>query len=182
MTSARLSKRHLLRVIALGMLAGVLGCAAQAHHETAAGSDLAAQRTYAWITDEPVLIQLGETQPAVRTPENEQRVRKAIDAALTARGLTAAPRDQADVLVAFSVGTHARYRLEGAKDGWVASLEPGQPQTKGTLHIYLLHRADQKEIWHGWTSKWLSEADDPDVVVHDAVARIMAKYPVSARS
>lgn len=175
-----LPRRPFLHAIAIATAIVLFGCASKVHHESAAGYDLAALRTYAWITDEPVLIQFGESQENVRTPENEQRVRKAIDEALAARGFTAAPRDSADVLVAFSVGTHARYRLEGAKDSWVASLEPGKPQTKGTLHIYLLHRADQKEIWHGWTSKWLSESDDPDTVVREAVARIMAKYPVRA--
>ena len=157
-----------------------LGCAGKKHTEATSGYDLAAMRTYAWITDD-ALIQLGESQPNVRTPQNEQRLRRAIEAALQARGFTASSRDAADVLVAFSVGTHARYRLEGAKDGWVASLEPGEPQTKGTLHIYVLHRADQKEIWHGWTSKWLNKTDDPDTVVRDAVAQIMAKFPVPVR-
>jgi hypothetical protein len=155
-----------------------IGCAAKVHHEAKPGYDFATVHTYAWVTDDPVLIQLGETQPNVRTRDNEQRLRTAIDEALAARGFTPAPRDSADVLVAFSVGTHARYRLEGGADSWIASLEPGQPQTKGTLHIYLVDRGDQKEVWHGWTSKWLSPGDDPDRIIREAVARIMATYPV----
>jgi len=171
-----------MRALVLGALVSMLGCAAKVHQEAKPGYDLAALRTYAWITDEPVLIQFGESQPTVRTPENEQRLRTAIDEALAARGFTQVPRAEADALVAFSVGTHARYRLEGGRDSWIAGLEPGKPQTKGTLHIYLVHRDDQKEIWHGWTSKWLNEGDDPDTVIREAVARIMATYPVPAAS
>jgi len=182
-TAASASPREHLRrrdVVALLGAAGVLlaiGCASQVHHETAPGADLGAAKTYAWVTDEPGLISMGESQPNVRTPENEQRIRAAIDRALAQRGLEKVARDAADVHVSFSVGTRVRYRLEGGPDSWIASLTPGEKQTKGTLHIYVLHPGDEREVWHGWTSKWLDKSDDPDRVIGEAVARIMAKYP-----
>ena len=181
MSVAGRSRRLFLHGVALGVLAAALGCAGKVKHEAAPGYDFKSLKTYAWITEDLVLIQLGETQANVRTEENERHVRGAIDDALAARGLTAAPHDTADVLVAFSVGTHARYRLEGGENSWIAGLEPGKPQTKGTLHIYLVHRGDEKELWHGWTSKWLNEGDDPEQVIGDAVTRIMATFPVAAR-
>jgi hypothetical protein len=123
------------------------------------------------------MIGVGDIQPNVRTEANERRLRAAIDASLAERGYTKVARDGADLIVAFSVGTRVRYRLEGGPDSWIAGLQPGEKQTKGTLHIYLLHRGDEKEAWHGWTSKWLNEGDDPDTVVRDAVARIMSEVP-----
>lgn len=169
----------------------LIGCAGKPHYEVTPGYDVATYATYAWATDELVMIGVEEidanappekaAQPNVRTEANERRLRAAIDAALAERGYTKAPRDQADLLVAFSVGTRVRYRLEGGPDSWIASQQPAETQTKGTLHIYLLHRADQKEAWHGWTSKWLNRGDDPDAVVRDAVTRIMAKLPAHAR-
>lgn len=179
--SAGRPRRSFLHTAALVVVAAALGCAGKVKHEAAPGYDLASMKTYAWITDDPVLIQFGESQPRVRTQENEERLRRAIDDALGARGLTAVPREQADLLVAFSVGTHARYRLEGGSNSWIAGLEPGKPQTKGTLHIYLVHHREEKEVWHGWSSNWLNESDDPERVIRDAVTRIMATYPVKAR-
>ncbi len=175
------SRRIFLHTVALAAVAAALGCAAKVKHETTPGYDLSSLKTYAWITEERVLIQFGESQPQVRTKENEERLRSAIDDALAARGLTPAPRDQADLLVAFSVGTHARYRLEGGTNSYIAGLEPGKPQTKGTLHIYLLHRSDEKEVWHGWSSKWLEESENPEQLIRDVVTRIMATYPGTAR-
>lgn len=154
------------------------GCAAKVHDEVEPGYDLTAFDSYAWVTEEPVLIKLGDSQPNVRTPENEARLRKAIDAALAARGLSKVAFAEADVHVAFSVGTQVRYRLEGGRDSWVAGLEPGVKQTKGTLHVYLMHPGDEKEIWHAWTSRWLDKSEDPDVVVRDAVAKVMSRFPV----
>jgi hypothetical protein len=171
------------RSIAIGMLAGVLavgGCAGKAHAEVEPGYDFATFDSYAWITPEPVLINLGDSQPTVRTGENERRIRAAVDAALAARGFTEVPYAEADVHVAFSVGTVVRYRLEGGKDSWVAGLEPAEPKTKGTLHVYLLHPGDEKEVWHGWTSKWLEKSDDPETVIRAAVTKVMAQYPKSA--
>ncbi len=134
--------------------------------------------SYAWVTDELVLIQLGDDQSNVRTPENEKRLRAAIDRELQARGLTSAPRDEADLLVAFSVGTTVRYRLEGLSTGSsYGGVKPGTKQTKGTLNIYLIDRAQQHEVWHGWITKWLSKSDDPDAVVNGAVQKIMATFP-----
>lgn len=168
-------------VLALALVAPAVGCAGKVKHQAAEGYDFAAAKSYAWVTDEPVLIQLGDPQPTVRTAENEARIRAAIEAALAARGLTKVAVADADLEVAFSVGTVVRYRLEGGHDSWIAGLEPGQRQTKGTLHIYLLNRGGKKEVWHGWTSKWLNRSDDADTVVHDAVAKIMATYPVAAK-
>ena len=156
-----------------------MGCAAAVHHDVTACSDVAAMRTYAWITDDPVLIQLGDRQPAVRTQANEQRLRAAIDDALARRGFTRVAREDADLHVAFSVGTRTRYRLEGSSNSWVGGLVPGEKQTKGTLHIYLLQPDGGSEIWHGWTSQWLAKDDDADVVVHDAVTRIAKELPAA---
>jgi hypothetical protein len=152
-------------------------CATTVHHETTACSAVSAPHTFAWITEDPVLIQLGERHPAVRTEDNEQRLRGAIDRELERRGYTRVAKGDAELHVAFSVSTQRRYRLEGARDSSLASLEPGRKQTKGTLHIYLLEPDEGNEIWHGWTSQWLSTADDPDAVVTDAVRRIADELP-----
>ena len=59
---------------------GSVGCASSAPMvEKDADYDFAAVTTYAWVTDEPVLITFGEDQPNVRTKDNELRIRAAIE-------------------------------------------------------------------------------------------------------
>ncbi|MBC8070781.1 MAG: DUF4136 domain-containing protein [Deltaproteobacteria bacterium] len=155
------------------------GCATAVHHETTACSVLSTPHTFAWVTPDPVLIQLGERHTGVRTDANERRIRAAVERELEDRGYTRTAHDEAELHVAFSVGTQRRYRLEGGRDSWVASLSPGEKQTKGTLHIYLLEPDEGNEIWHGWTSQWLTKQDDPDAVIADAVSRITAELPTA---
>src|SRR5690349_13076830 len=115
------------RMFAVAALSCLLttACATAVHHETTACSAVSAPHTFAWLTEDPVLIQLGERHPAVRTEDNEQRLRSAIDRELEARGYTRVAKGDAELHVAFSVETQRRYRLEGARDSSLASLEPG---------------------------------------------------------
>lgn len=176
------SRRRALALFGAGLLlAAGTACAPVVHAERTAGYDFASARTYAWITEDLVLIELGEPQPNVRTKDNERRIRAAVEHELEARGMTKAPKDQADLLVSFSVGVRIRYRVEGGEGNAVTGAGgPGEPQTKGTLNIYLLDRAQETEVWHGSTSKWLRKSDDPQAVIDGAVARIMAVYPNEA--
>jgi hypothetical protein len=94
------------RSIAFTVLAGTLiigACATKAHAEVEPGYDFATFHSYAWITPEPVLINLGDSQPTVRTGENELRIRAAVDAALVAREFAEVPYAEADLHVSFSV-------------------------------------------------------------------------------
>ena len=157
---------------------GPLGCAASAPMvEKDDAYDFAAVATYAWVTDEPVLITFGEDQPNVRTKDNELRIRAAIERELSARGMEKVEADGAAVLVAFSVGTRMRYRLEGGDRTSNFTEGPGEKQTEGTLNIYLLDRATDKEVWHGSVTKWLDKSEDADAVVNEAVGKIMARFP-----
>ncbi len=173
--------RTALRVGLLGAAlasAGLVGCATSAPVvEKDAGFDFSAVQTYAWVTDEPVLITFGEDQPNIRTKENELRVRDAIERELSARGLEKVEAASADALVAFSVGTRMRYRLEGGDRTSNFTDGPGEKQTQGTLNIYLLDRETDREVWHGSMTRWLKKSDDPQVVINAAVANVMSQYP-----
>ncbi len=139
--------------------------------------DFSAVSTYAWVTDEPIMITFGDDQPTVRTKDNELKIRAAIERELGTRGMAKVEADAAQLLVAFSVGTRMRYRLEGGDRSSSVTDGPGDKQTKGTLNIYLLDREADKEVWHGSTSKWLEKGDDADVVINEAVGKIMSVFP-----
>jgi len=177
------SRRRALALVGAGLLLVSAACAPAVQAERTANYDFAAATTYAWITEDLVLIELGEPQPNVRTKDNERLIRAAVERELGARGMTKAPHDQATLLVSFSVGVRIRYRVEGG-EGTSSSINsvgsPSDPQTKGTLNIYLLDRAQQHEVWHGSTSKWLRKSDDPETIVNEAVGNVMAVYPNAA--
>jgi len=153
-----------------------LGCAPKVNVTTAPDFDFASAGTYAWITDELVLIQQGDPQPNVRTEANETLVRAAIERELAAKGYTKVAHDDADLLLAFSVGVRVRYRVEAVDIGG----DVGDPQTKGTLNIYVLDRAASREVWHANVTDWLSKSEEPAAVVDRAVGRLMAKLPPHA--
>jgi hypothetical protein len=169
--------------MAFAMLAGLaaagpLACASTVQVSERADFDFSSSRTYAWITDEPVLIQFGKPQPNVRTRANEALIRDAVDRELAAKGYTKVEHDDADLLVAFSVGVLMRYRVEGVSLGDA----PGGRQTKGTLNLYFLDRKSAREVWHAYVSRWLSKSDDPKAVADGAVGRILAEFPAAPAS
>ncbi|WP_266215917.1 DUF4136 domain-containing protein [Paraliomyxa miuraensis] len=164
----------------VGGLWAVVACAPKVNAQRTPDYDLEAAKAYAWVTEDLVLIELGEDQPNVRTKDNERLIREAVNRELAARGFQLVPKEQAQVLVAFSVGVRVRYRVEGVDPSSITATGPGEPQTKGTLNIYLIDRATEAEVWHGWTSKWLHKGDDPAAVIDEAVRKIMAAYPNDA--
>ncbi len=178
--SPSLLRRNVLSALGAGLLLASTACAPKVQAQRVPGFDLEAVKSYAWITNELVLIEFGTTQPNIRTKDNEQRIRSAVDRELTSRGFSAVDRSEAELLVAFSVGVDMRYRLEGADGTALTPDGPGEQQTKGTLNIYLLDPQGQRQVWHGWISKWLSSNDDPEEVINMAVGKIMSAYPNEA--
>lgn len=175
-----ISRRGALGVLAAGLLV-LAGCATvKVRADRAPDFDLEAAKTYAWITDEPVLIQFGEDQPEIRTKTNEGLIRAAVDRELAARGFGLSAREEADLLVAFSVGLRTKYRLEGGPGTAIIMDGPGQTQTEGTLNLYLIDRAADREVWHGQVSAPLDLNEEPKTVIDRAVARIMNVYPGTA--
>lgn len=177
LASKSFSRRLFARAAILGTVALTLGCAtSKVYTERDAAFDTSAAKSYAWVTEDLILIQFGKNQPNLRTDENELLVRRAMERELEAKGLAKVDKTEADYLVAFSVGATIRYRIEGTDEGSLALAGPGQKQTKGTLNIYILDAKTKDEVWHGWTSKWLSKNDDPTEVADAAVHKVLAEF------
>ena len=78
--------------------------------DTAGGVQLDGVVSYAWISDEPVLVG-NAAAPAVINPLNARRIRKAIDFELARKGYRQVPLADADLVVAASLGTRDRVQL-----------------------------------------------------------------------
>ena len=170
-----------LRILTIALLlaAPSIGCAKQMKAETewAEGTDFSKYTTYRWITEDLVLIQSGSGDPNIRTTENETRIRAAVDKALEAKGLRKAEGEEAQLVVAFTVGTKLHYKISGAGGQDLDILGEGDSVTRGTLTLYLFDHATQKQIWSAWTSKDLERGTDPDTVINAAVGVLLNEFP-----
>ena len=52
--------------------------------------------------------------------------------------------------------------------------------TEGTLRIEFFDRATKQAVWVGWASKRLSESEDRQAVVREAVTAILEPLPAPA--
>lgn len=169
---------ELLASLGFAVVLVLSGCSKQleAHTEYAEATDFSQYRTYRWITDDLVLLQSGSGNPSIRNVENERRIRAAIEREFDAKGLRKATGDDAQLIVAFTVGTKVRYHIQGG--AWYDILtEPNAAYTRGVLTIYVFDRASQQQIWSAWTRKDLEPGDDPDTVINAAVEVLLAEFP-----
>lgn len=148
----------------------------QAKTEYAEDVDFSQYQTYRWITDDLVLIQPGTGDDRIRNVANERRIRSAIERELEARGLRKAAGDDAELIVAFTLGTHVRYRIQGG-DNYDIVTDPAASYTRGVLTIYLFDRASRRQIWSARTHKNLEPGDNPDAVINTAVDVLLARFP-----
>ncbi|MEZ4380884.1 MAG: DUF4136 domain-containing protein, partial [Nannocystaceae bacterium] len=140
------------------------------------GVDYAQYSSFRWITDDLVLIQSGTGNERIRNVDNEKRIRAAVERGLAAKGMTKGGAD-ADLVVAFTVGTKVRYRLEGDDYSTIVIDGPGGTVTRGTLTLYLFDPKDNVQVWQAWTSKDLEPGEDPEAVINGAVDLLLTQYP-----
>jgi hypothetical protein len=164
-------------LLALALASGCYNIKTGSEYDYSA--DFSSYATYAWVTEDLTLIGTGTGNPAIRNEQNETWIREAVDRSLTQRGLEKVPIDEAQLVVTFVVGTKEELRLEGGGTNYGFLGAKGEPPKyyKGSLSIDLFDRATRRQIWHGWASKPLDPGDDPQRVIDDAVARIMAAFP-----
>ena len=90
-------------------LALLTGCATTltARSDYDRSKDFSGLRSYAWITDDPIVTAPGEASPV--SPLNRRRIVEAVDAALLRKGYTRAVEpDAADFVVSYTVGARGR--------------------------------------------------------------------------
>jgi hypothetical protein len=170
----------LLMAMTLLVAGPQIGCAKPLTAETehAEGVDFGQFETYRWITDDLVLIQSGTGNENIRNVENEKLIRAAVERELEAKGLRKASGDEADLVVAFTVGTKVRYQIQGGSTPLELAGEAASV-TQGTLTLYMFSRASSEQIWSAWTKKDLEPGSEPDPIIKQAVAVLLAEFPPS---
>ena len=156
-------------------------------------------RTYAWITDQPMFAS-NAASPEVVNPLNEQRIRTAVEEQLQNKGYQKVTIDQADFVVAFTLGARDRVRVQqsyndfgygyyGYHHGFSRFSRFGRgfngfgPSVsvrtfiEGTLVVDIFENAEKEAIWHGSASKRLSRDNGTRELIDEAVTILLAEFP-----
>ncbi len=170
--------------------------------EVAEHAEFGELKTYAWITEQPFFTS-NAASPEVINPLNEQRIRTAVEQQLQNKGYRRVSIDQADFVVAFTLGARERVRVQqyyndfGYRyygyhhgfsrfgrfgrfgrgfDGFGPSVSV-QTFTEGTLVVDIFENTEKEAIWHGSATKRLSRDNGTLELIDEAVTTLLAEFP-----
>ncbi len=156
-------------------------------------------KTYAWITDRPMFVS-SAVSPDVINPLNEQRIRSAVEQTLQNKGYRQVSIDQADFVVAFTLGARDRVRVQqyyndfgynyygyhrgfsrfgrfGRGFNGFGSSVSVRTFTEGTLVVDIFENTEKEAIWHGSATKRLSRDKGARQLIDEAVTALLAEFP-----
>ena len=161
-------------------------------HDSDPEADFAKYRSFAWISEDPVMWpRPGVVNSKYISPIDEQRIRRAVDADLLAKGYRRAESlDIADLVVSFTIGSQQKLKTNstagrsstyGGRGGWYGgSSVRVSTYTEGTLALEFYDRETRHAVWVGWASKRLSKSDDSEKIIGKAVAAILEEFPAAS--
>ncbi len=190
--------------LSLLLVLSISACAAQLKSsvDVAEHAEFGELKTYAWITEQP-LFTSNAVSPEVVNPLSEQRIRTAVEEQLQHKGYRKVSIDQADFVVAFTLGTRERVRVQqyyndfgynyyGYHHGFSRFGRFGRfgrgyngfgPSvsvrtfTEGTLVVDIFENAEKEAIWHGSATKRLSRDNGTRQLIDEAVTTLLAEFP-----
>jgi hypothetical protein len=165
------------------------GCATtlQTHSDHDASQDFSGYRTFAWMSDQPMMAP--PEQIARVSPLNRNRIEKAIESELTAKGFQkTADRSAASFVVSYTVGARDRVDAQSYPAPYAGPWRWGYPYwrdvdvrtyTEGTLAIDIFDGKTHQPVWHGRGSKQITEHDVTHAAeeIPPAVAAILKEFP-----
>ena len=203
MTQLTTSSISPVRAVVLGLLASVLGACATPVRSTVDVADDAMfgeLKTFAWITEASLLNSNANVHGLVN-PINEQRLRSGIEAELHEKGYRKVDADEADFVIAFSLGAREQVRVQqfyinfgyayyghfrgfsrfgirfGPRFGGVGPVVNTRTFNEGTLVLDVFDTSNRQAIWHGRATRRLSRDDTGPELIEDAITTLLAEFP-----
>ena len=179
---------HRLLLAGTGLLT-LLGCASSpVMTDFDPAADFASYRSFAFLEPQPVVAAPPDLSPLI-----PPRIVNATRSELVAKGYVETEDGaEADLIVSFTLGARDRvqvteypsYYQRGPND-WGAPYYDEvdvRSYTEGTLAIDLFDVKKQAPVWHGKTSRAITNKirENPAETIREAVAEIMAEYPPKA--
>jgi len=188
------SRAFLPVIVAVTVVLAACASGFTASHDSDPEHDFGGYRTYAWISDHPMIV--GETS-RIPNPLLESRIMGTIEEGMTARGFNKVNDPEiADFVLSFTVGSREEIRVDsypssyagygygrgarwgGAYYGMGTETNVRQYQ-KGMLALDVFDVAEHRPVWHGVATKSITESDRKkiDETVRAAVDAILAGFP-----
>jgi hypothetical protein len=147
-------------------------------------ADFSALRSWAWL--EPSGEDPGH--PLLRSPLLHDRVRRAVEAELAARGYEQAPAERADFRVGYHLSLEQKldtYTIDhtygyGRWGVWTYPETYVQEYQEGTLILDVVDARRGKLAWRGWASRPVYEQPSPEESernVRKAVSAVLDRFP-----
>ena len=158
-------------------------------HDSDPEADFAGYRTWAWITEEPLIgPKAGEVPVSYVSPLDEKRIRRAVETTLSAKGYLKENAEESDLIVSFTIGTQEKTKVYSTPSagyyddygygGWYGGSDVRiRRYTEGTLSVQFYDRRSKNAVWVGWGSKRVSKSDDSEKVIKEAVTKILEAFP-----
>jgi hypothetical protein len=159
-------------------------------HDSDPEADFSRYHSWAWISEESLIgARPGQIQATYVSPIDERRIRSAVERELAAKGYRKVAPAEADLIVSFSIGTQEKTKIYSTPNagagyygygygGWYGgSTVRSYQYTEGTLAIEIFDREARRAVWVGWGSKRLSNNDDSEKVIDEAVKKILEPLP-----
>lgn len=175
---------RLLAPLLLALLAGCSGIKVNSDYDPAV--DFASLRNYAWLPRAPE----GTGDPRLDSSLLNDRIERAIDDSLRAKGLTKVAAEQADFFVTFHIGIDQKldvttipttYGYYGRWGGFYGGTETRVDQyEQGTLLIDFVDQGKDDLLWRGSGQTRISEhrsPEDREKRVREVVEAILGQFP-----
>lgn len=153
-------------------------------------ANFAAYRSFSWINEKPY-IPTNTSIPvsALALSMIESGIRRQLEQ----KGYAfTEDRDTADVLVAYTVGTRDKMRMDSYPVGYRGHWGWHDPYdhyyfrrasaenyTQGTLGVDIFDNESGKPVWHGWAEKTVTKSDrsNPGPTIEEGVAKLFESFP-----
>lgn len=152
--------------------------------------DFGSFQSFSWIDRVPYVA----TESSIPvSPLELEMIESGIRTQLEKKGYAfTTDREAADLLVAFTVGTRDKVRMESYPVGYRGHWGWHEPHshyyfrhvsaenyTKGTLGIDLFDNETGKPIWHGWAEKTVTQGDrtDPGPSIDKGLTKLFGSFP-----
>lgn len=152
--------------------------------------DFSSYKTFAWIDEQPHIAPSSSIPVSALALEH---LHTAIRSELTGKGYTfVEDRDEADFVVAFTIGTRDRIVVDSYPPeyrgswGWHVPYSQFEYRevgthtyTSGTLGVDIFDNESGRPVWHGWAEKTITtnDRDDPRPTIQDGIARLFQDFP-----
>jgi len=182
----------MMAVASLGLGACASGFQATYDHDPA--QDFGAYKTYAWISEHPMIV--GSTD-RIPSPLLEARIMSAIEDGMSVRGFSkAADGAAADIALSFTVGSRQEVKIDsypaayggyGYPRGWgwggpyygMGTETTVRQYQKGMLALDVFDVAQHRPVFHAVATKSITDSDRKklDETVRAAVDAILQGFP-----